>query len=93
MPRDKAELLATAVFAGTAWFGIVTMRRYSLQALFSYHGWMHEERGKMNYKTKIWLILLRLLIGTRPKLYSYQSSLPYLPVPAVKDTMTRVSNH
>ena len=91
MPRDKAELLATGLFAGSAWFGIVTMRRYSLQALFSYHGWMHEERGTTSFKTKVWLIFIRLLIGTRPNLYSYQSSLPYLPVPAVQDTMSRVS--
>lgn len=90
MSPDKAELTACAVFAGTTWFTIVTMRRYSLQALFSYHGWMYDERGKMSFKTKVWSVFMKCLIGSNPHLYSYQSSLPYLPVPAVKDTMKRV---
>lgn len=93
MPPDRSELVATAVFAGSAWFSIVTARRYALQALFSYHGWMYDERGKMTVKTKLWAVFLRLLIGTRPKLYSYQSALPYLPVPKVKDTMNNVMDH
>jgi len=45
-----------------------------------------------------WLLLgcallqaaLKIFIGRKPLLYSYQSSLPSLPVPALKDTMKRV---
>ena len=91
VPPDRSELVATTLFAGTAWLSIVTLRRYALQSLFTYQGWMFDERGKMKVKTKLWIVLLRLLIGTRPNLYSYQSALPYLPVPNVKDTMNRVS--
>jgi hypothetical protein len=32
------------------------------------------------------------MIGSHPRLYSYQSSLPYLPVPSIKNTITRVNN-
>ena len=43
--------------------------------------------------TKIWLLMVRLVssqaIG-KPKLYSYQRSLPSLPVPPLKDTCRRV---
>ena len=67
----------------------VVARRYALQALFSYHGWMYEDRGKGTLKTKIWSVLVKVLMGTNPKLFSYQSSLPYLPVPNVNETITR----
>jgi len=33
---------------------------------------------------------LKVFIGRKPLLYSYQGSLPSLPVPALKDTMKRV---
>jgi carnitine O-palmitoyltransferase 1 len=91
MAPDRAELASCALFAGTAWLGIVTMRKYSLQALFSYHGWMHETRGKVSLTSRTWGLLVKLLIGSKPKLFSYQNSLPYLPVPKLNDTMTRVS--
>lgn len=35
--------------------------------------------------------LLRLLSSRKPLLYSYQTSLPHLPVPAISDTVSRVS--
>lgn len=34
--------------------------------------------------------LLGLLSSRKPLLYSYQTSLPHLPVPAIKDTLSRV---
>lgn len=37
--------------------------------------------------------LLRLLSSRKPLLYSYQTSLPHLPVPAISDTVSRVSGH
>lgn len=37
--------------------------------------------------------LVRIFSGRKPRLYSYQASLPNLPVPAVKDTVKRVSRH
>ncbi len=36
-------------------------------------------------------MLVKLFSGPKPMLYSFQSSLPRLPVPAVKDTVRRVS--
>ena len=87
---EKRELAASIVFASGTWLVIVGVRKYSLQALFSYHGWMYEARGKTSLKTKMWCALIKVLIGSNPKLYSYQGSLPTLPVPSVKDTMTRV---
>jgi carnitine O-palmitoyltransferase 1 len=86
---DRREIAACVVFASGTWLSIVTLRKYSLQALFSYHDWMYESRGKSTFKSKAWLSLVKLLIGSSPNLYSYQNSLPYLPVPALKETMQR----
>lgn len=35
--------------------------------------------------------MVRIFSGRKPMLYSFQTSLPRLPVPAVKDTVNRVS--
>lgn len=35
------------------------------------------------------MVLLRLLVRTRPSLYSYQASLPRLPLPALNQTIAR----
>ena len=39
--------------------------------------------------TRIWAPLTWLFSGRNPQLYSYQSSLPKLPVPSVSDTLQR----
>lgn len=63
--------------------------RYILKGCFSYHGWMFEGRGKKSLTTRIWGILVTIFKGRNPLLYSYQGALPKLPVPAVKDTLSR----
>lgn len=37
--------------------------------------------------------LVKMFSGRRPLLYSFQASLPRLPVPSVEDTIHRVGNH
>jgi hypothetical protein len=92
MPRDTAEI-TSCVLAGTGiWLVTVATRRYSLQLLFSYHGWMYEVHGKGSLKSKVWTGIVKLLVGRKPQLFSYQSSLPYLPLPRLEDTMRRVSS-
>jgi carnitine O-palmitoyltransferase 1 len=54
--RDNAELTACTIFAGGVWLSIVAIRKYSLQGLFSYHGWMYDERGRISLKTKAWSV-------------------------------------
>lgn len=55
---------------------------------------MYESRApgaKISLKTKLWVSIVRVLSGwNKPKLYSFQGSLPRLPLPSVKDTMKRV---
>jgi len=56
---------------------------------------MYESRGagsKVSKATMVWLAAVKLLtLGRKPMLYSYQGSLPRLPLPSVNETMQRVS--
>lgn len=59
-------------------------------------GWMYESRGgkQVSLPTKLWAIGVKLLSSkSKPLLYSYQGSLPKLPLPGVNDTMKRVTLH
>lgn len=56
-------------------------------------GWMYESRGggSVSLSTKIWALSVKLLsTRSKPLLYSYQGSLPKLPLPPVNETMKRV---
>lgn len=41
-------------------------------------------------KTLLWGLLVRLISGYQPSLYSFQRSLPKLPVPKLHDTMHKL---
>eukprot|EP00918_Siedleckia_nematoides_P012688 GHVU01027769.1.p1 GENE.GHVU01027769.1~~GHVU01027769.1.p1 ORF type:complete len:764 (+),score=90.89 GHVU01027769.1:170-2461(+) len=77
------------MYSTVLWFTIILLMRYSLKALLTYHGWMYAPRGKMSLAMKGWLGLVKLLSVRRPLLYSFQGSLPKMPVPSLDDTMTR----
>uniref|UniRef100_A0A8C9TUQ0 Carnitine O-palmitoyltransferase 1, muscle isoform n=1 Tax=Scleropages formosus TaxID=113540 RepID=A0A8C9TUQ0_SCLFO len=89
----SGELTQTVVsailFATGLWFSLILILRYTLKALLSYHGWIFESHGKKSFSTKLWLNLVKMLSGQRPLLYSFQASLPKLPVPRVEDTVRR----
>jgi len=81
--------VASALVTGVAWVGFVLIIRYVLKGLYSYQGWMTEGRGKKTLKTRIWGALVWCLSGRNPLLYSFQGSLPKLPVPPVGETLKR----
>lgn len=91
----KWQLFGSAVVATMMWLTVIYSIRYSLKLLLMYKGWMYEARGKgarMSVQTKLWLLLVRILSGwNKPRLYSFQGSLPKLPVPSLHDTTARVS--
>lgn len=87
--------LAGSVIVGTLeWLLAIYAMRYMLKLLLMYKGWMYEERGKnksISKTTMLWFYLVKLFYGWhKPMLYSFQGSLPRLPLPPVKDTMKRV---
>ena len=49
-------------------------------------------RKRYCIKLGISQVAVKILSGRKPLLYSYQGAMPKLPVPALKDTMNRVSH-
>ncbi|XP_066946043.1 carnitine O-palmitoyltransferase 1, liver isoform isoform X2 [Macrobrachium rosenbergii] len=92
--EEPARGVVCCTVSGFAvWFGVFIFMKYSLRCLFVYKGWMYESRGKgrtMSITSRLWFSAVKFLTGfSRPMLYSYQGSLPRLPLPVLKDTMTR----
>ncbi|XP_065148305.1 carnitine O-palmitoyltransferase 1, liver isoform isoform X1 [Paramisgurnus dabryanus] len=87
---EEGQRIAGGILVGTGlWITVIFVMRRALKYLLSWHGWMFNQHGSVSFKTKIWLVLVKLFSGRRPMLYSFQSSLPRLPVPPVKDTVKR----
>ncbi|XP_048881407.1 carnitine O-palmitoyltransferase 1, muscle isoform [Brienomyrus brachyistius] len=82
-------IVSAILFATGLWFSIILVLRYTLKVLLSYHGWIFESHGKKSFSTQLWLRLVKIFSGRRPLLYSFQASLPRLPVPSVDDTIRR----
>lgn len=86
-------LLSTLICSIIIWLIKATILRYYLKFLLMYKGWMFESRANKGYSllSKLWLVNLKLLykLSSEPQLYSYQSSLPRLPLPALQDTIRR----
>uniref|UniRef100_A0A670ZN24 Carnitine palmitoyltransferase 1C n=1 Tax=Pseudonaja textilis TaxID=8673 RepID=A0A670ZN24_PSETE len=83
------NVLSVLAFSTGLWLALIMTMRSILKMLLCYHGWMYEEHGRISNTTKIWLALVKIFSGRKPMLYSYQASLPRLPVPAITDTMRR----
>ncbi|XP_063244784.1 carnitine O-palmitoyltransferase 1, liver isoform isoform X2 [Bacillus rossius redtenbacheri] len=87
------QLVSCTLLGVLVWLSIIYTIRYSLKLILLYKGWMYEERGKgrtVTPSTKVWVVLVRVLSGvTKPLLYSFQGSLPRLPVPSLEETMQR----
>uniref|UniRef100_A0A672KWQ9 carnitine O-palmitoyltransferase n=1 Tax=Sinocyclocheilus grahami TaxID=75366 RepID=A0A672KWQ9_SINGR len=82
-------VLSVLLFSTLLWLSLILALRFCLKLLLSYHQWMFELHGRISTKTKVWATLVRLLSSRKPLLYSYQTSLPHLPVPSIKDTLER----
>ncbi|XP_011339212.1 carnitine O-palmitoyltransferase 1, liver isoform isoform X2 [Ooceraea biroi] len=88
-----AHLAGSFVVGLFLWLVVIYTIRYALKLLLMYKGWMYESRGKgrkPSSTTRFWLLLVKMFSGWhKPMLYSFQGSLPRLPLPSVADTMTR----
>ncbi|XP_028162157.1 carnitine O-palmitoyltransferase 1, liver isoform [Ostrinia nubilalis] len=87
------QVIACLLAALSMWLSVIFLMRYLLKLLLMYKGWMYESRApgaRISLKSKLWVSVVKVLSGwNKPKLYSFQGSLPRLPLPAVKDTMRR----
>lgn len=82
-----ALITAWAVFVG--FLLLVLLQRAALRALLSWRGWMYAPPGKRPLSVKLWGAAVTLLSGRHPLLYSFQSALPKLPLPALEATVKR----
>lgn len=95
LPGDSLQWQLTACsLAGlVVWLSICYTMRYSLKLLLMYKGWMYEKRApgsKTSLKTRLWALCVKILATwNKPGLYSFQGSLPRLPLPSVQETMSR----
>ncbi|CAH0546637.1 unnamed protein product [Brassicogethes aeneus] len=87
------QFIACFLSSLSIWLTVIYILRYILRLLLMYKGWIYESRAKgsdISKPTKIWLSLIKIFSAwNSPSLYSYQGSLPRLPLPKVEDTMTR----
>ncbi|BET00194.1 carnitine [Nesidiocoris tenuis] len=95
MPEDdeRHQLMACAGVSLAGWLAATFTAKYALKLMYMYKGWMYEERGpgkKQSWATTLWALGVHILTGpSKPMLYSFQGSIPRLPLPSVKDTMQR----
>ncbi|KAM4619302.1 carnitine O-palmitoyltransferase 1, liver isoform 1-T2 [Polymixia lowei] len=89
MSTDSQRVVGGVLVGTGLWVTIIFIMRNALKGLLSWHGWMHARHGSVSWSTRLWMLLVKLFSGRKPMLYSFQNSLPRLPVPSVKDTCTR----
>ncbi|XP_060871652.1 carnitine O-palmitoyltransferase 1, liver isoform isoform X2 [Metopolophium dirhodum] len=86
------QIVSCFILSLTFWLILIYIVRYTFKIMLMYKGWMYESRGghKVSLQTKLWGLGVKLLSSkSKPLLYSYQGSLPKLPLPPVNQTMKR----
>ncbi|XP_078002106.1 palmitoyl thioesterase CPT1C isoform X3 [Phascolarctos cinereus] len=88
LPGFQGAVAAT-IFAGGLWTALLLTLHVVLRLLLRYQGWLSEPRGTLSLPTRSWLALVRIFSGRRPTLYTYQRSLPHLPLPSTVGTVAK----
>ncbi|XP_043852895.1 carnitine O-palmitoyltransferase 1, brain isoform isoform X2 [Dromiciops gliroides] len=88
LPGFQGALAAT-IFAGGLWMALLLTLHVVLRLLLRYQGWLSETRGTLSLPTRSWLALVRIFSGRGPTLYTYQRSLPCLPLPSAEGTVAK----
>jgi len=65
-------------------------RQYLLRILLSYKGWLYQPPRSQSIIVLIWGLLVRVVSGRHPRLYSYQNSLPRMNVPPIRSTVSKL---
>ncbi|XP_069485554.1 carnitine O-palmitoyltransferase 1, muscle isoform [Ambystoma mexicanum] len=89
LSTQTGTLVSATLFSTGLWLSGILFFRQATKMLLSYHGWMFEPHGKTSTSTKIWAGTLKVVSGRHPMLYSFQTSLPKLPVPPIAKTIQR----
>ena len=88
---EMLKALPVAIVASFAFMCVVMLiRQFLLRVLLSYRGWMYVSLRTPPLRIKLWGLLVRLISGYQPSLYSFQRSLPRMSVPPVRDTVNKL---
>ncbi|RLN90261.1 hypothetical protein BBJ28_00016867 [Nothophytophthora sp. Chile5] len=82
-----AYLAAWAAFLGL--LVLMAVQRLFLRLLLSYRGWLYLAPREKSKVVMAWGALLKIFGGRNPLTYSFQDALPRLPLPPLKDTVSR----
>jgi len=89
LPPTIGMYVSTVLFCSLVWVVKSLVLKNTMKLLLSYTGHLYEPHGKPSTLTKIWFIMLKVLRSKNPLLYHYQTCLPRLPVPGLRDTVAR----
>ncbi|XP_034735408.1 carnitine O-palmitoyltransferase 1, liver isoform isoform X2 [Etheostoma cragini] len=89
MSTDSQRVVGGVLVGTGLWVTIIMVMRNVLKCLLSWHGWMQARHGTVSWSVRLWMLLVKVFSGRKPMLYSFQNSLPRLPVPSIKDTCRR----
>ncbi|BFZ23755.1 hypothetical protein BsWGS_26793 [Bradybaena similaris] len=91
LSSGTARMVCGSTLCGLVIFSCLTScRRLLLRRLLARRAWMYENPGKESVVTVMWAVLVKLLSGWSPSMYSYQSCMPILPVPPLNDTLEKL---
>lgn len=90
MPEMFSALPVAIVASFASMCVVMFVRQLILRALLSYRGWMYVQLRSPPLKIKIWALIVRLVSGYQPSLYSFQRSLPRMSVPPVSETINKL---
>lgn len=90
MPEMFSALPVAIVASFSSMCVVMFLRQLILRALLSYRGWMYVSLRSPPLKIKLWGLLVRLVSGYQPSLYSFQRSLPRMSVPPVGATINKL---
>jgi carnitine O-palmitoyltransferase 1 len=65
------------------------LQRTLLRALLRSKAFLYAPRKGIPLSLKLWFMVVKALVGTKPLMMSYQSVLPPMPVPKLEDTVRR----
>lgn len=66
------------------------VRQYVVRILLSYKGWLYQPPRSQSIIVMLWAVLIKIFSHRKPRIYSYQGSLPRMPVPPLKTTIKKL---
>jgi len=89
-PRSLRMLCLSSYFALGSLLFFSLLNRLVIRLLLQYRGWMNERRPSM--ATIIWGMMMKTFFlgqGKNALMYSFQNAMPRLPVPPLKETISK----